>query len=60
MDIKVGDIVKTDYYPKDRDLLRRVIAVEKYAGASESGFEVTTKDQYGRMLACDANWYVKE
>ncbi len=57
--LKVGDVVKTDFYPKDKELLRKVICVTPYVGASESGYEVITKDEKGRKLSCDMNWYTK-
>ena len=55
--LKVGDKVKTTYYPKDSNLVREVIRIREYPGASESGWEVTTRDQKGRILSCDMNWY---
>ncbi len=57
--LKINDIVKTDFYKKDSELLRKVIKIKPYVGASESGYEVTTKDEKGRVLACDMNWYTK-
>jgi len=57
--LKVGDKVKTDFYPKDKDLVRTVTSVKRYVGASESGYEVTTEDNLGRILKCDMNWYTK-
>jgi len=53
----VGDSVITNFYLKDSFLVREVVAVKPYAGASESGIEVTTKDKIGRLLSCDSNWY---
>lgn len=57
--LKVGDKVKTDFYQKDKDLVRIVTSVKRYVGASESGYEVTTEDNLGRILSCDMNWYTK-
>lgn len=42
----VGDRVLTDFYPKDKNLIRIVVDIKKYEGASESGWEVTTVDEY--------------
>jgi hypothetical protein len=55
--LKVGDKVKTEFYPKDRNLIRAVVGIKKYVGASQSGWEVTTKDGKGRLLSCDMDWY---
>lgn len=57
--LEVGDKVKTDYYKKDKELTRVVVNIKPYVGASESGYEVTTKDTLGRILSCDMNWYNK-
>jgi len=57
MKFEIGDSVTTKFYPKDSFLVREVIAVKPYSGASESGIEVTTKDKIGRLLSCDSNWY---
>tara|TARA_Y100000310_G_scaffold332116_1_gene407081 strand:+ start:3181 stop:3369 length:189 start_codon:yes stop_codon:yes gene_type:complete len=57
--LKVGDYVTTDFYPKDKYLKRKVVSVEKYVGASQSGWEVTTIDQRNRKLSCDMGWYKK-
>ena len=57
--IKVGDGVTTGFYAKDKNLIRTVVKVERYQGASESGWVVTTKDGLGRHLSCDMNWYNK-
>ena len=56
--LKIGDSVTTDFYKKDSHLTRKVTDVKPYDGASESGWEVTTVDQFGRFLSCDMNWYV--
>jgi hypothetical protein len=58
--LEIGDKVKTDYYPKDRELVRLVINVKPYIGASQSGYEVTTKDIHGRILSCDMDWYNRQ
>lgn len=57
--LEVGDKVKTDFYPKDKELIRVVTNVKRYVGASQSGYEVTTIDCKGRELSCDMDWYTK-
>lgn len=57
--IKVDDKVTTRFHPKDKNLIRTVVKVERYQGPSESGWEVTTRDGFGRYLSCDMNWYNK-
>ncbi len=57
--IKIGDLVTTSFYPKDASLIREVIDVSRYKGASESGWKITTKDRKGRTLSADMNWYKK-
>jgi hypothetical protein len=56
--LKVGDLVTTDFYKKDSDLIRKVTDVKPYIGSSESGWEVTTIDHCGRFISCDMNWYL--
>ena len=55
--MKIGDIVTTDFYPKDKHLPRRVIKIEPAQIHSQSGVWVTTIDKQGRKLDLDSAWY---
>lgn len=55
---EIGDKVKTDYYVKDRHLVRTVTRVERVV-PSQTGVFVTTRDEMGRELSCDSAWYHK-
>jgi len=52
---KPGDRVKTDFYGRQRDLIRIVKDCFRSPIKSESGWWVQTQDG----LACDANWFRK-
>lgn len=53
----IGDLVVTDFYPKDRKLIRKVVKVYRTQGASQSGWTVSTKDEFGRIMSVDSDWY---
>lgn len=55
----IGDKVTTDFYKKDRALIRTVTKVYRPGYVCESGWLVETIDELRRILACDANWYRK-
>ena len=57
--IKKGDTVTTPFFPKESHAHRLVLSVERYKGHSESGYKVTTIDDKGRKISCDANWYTR-
>jgi len=60
IDFHVGDKVVTDFYPKDKDLVRSVIKVQAYpSGYSQTNIMVTSSDRRNRTLECDAAWYSK-
>jgi hypothetical protein len=54
---RIGDFVTTDFYPNDSNLVREIIEIKDYIGASQTGVEITTIDQRGRKLSCDSAWY---
>lgn len=56
---KPGDKVVTNFYPKDRALIRVVTKVYQRK-VCKSGWFVTTRDEHGRVLDCDAHWYRKQ
>ena len=55
----IGDKVKTDFYNKDKHLIRTVVKVFVPMFHCESGWFVHTIDTFGRHLKCDSNWYKK-
>lgn len=44
--------MRTDFYPRNKDLIRTVTAVRPSRGASESGWTVSTSG-----LSADAGWF---
>ena len=53
----VGDKVMTDFYKKDRHLVRTVTKVDRWC--SQTGWRVCTVDKFGRELNVDADWFTR-
>ena len=52
-----GDIVTTEFYPKEKDMPRTVIRCYPSIGC-QSGWLVDTENSKGKILnALDAEWY---
>ncbi|WP_067517814.1 hypothetical protein [Endozoicomonas ascidiicola] len=52
-----GDQVTTDFFPKEKDTLRKVVRCYRSI-ATESGWLVDTEDTKGKILkSLDANWF---
>ncbi len=56
--LEVGDKVTTDFYQKEKGLVREVVSVTG-GHRSESGYMVNAKDEKGRELRADMNWFTK-